>query len=170
MDNVKAVEMLLPTSFFQITHPGKDLPELLAASIHAISNVLSYDGLSGINAPLESVEYLTSMVRETDIGEPGNDRNNGPVRNSNNFLRSLLDSRDYSQNHNRAEMGRFKHHVYHTSNSAPQNHKSEMRFKHHAHHTSSLAQHNQRESHASQGNASNAPRGDSHKRNRGNRG
>ncbi|KAI3694040.1 hypothetical protein L1987_76998 [Smallanthus sonchifolius] len=106
-------ERLSAAVMFKITHPGKDLPELLAASIHAIANVLSYDGLFGINEPLESVDSLTSMVRETDIGQPG------AFRGSNNFLRSLLsnDSQHYSQRHG---VG-FKHPVHHPSYSAPQN-------------------------------------------------
>lgn len=97
----------------QITHPGKDLPELLAASIHAIANVLSYDGLSGINKPLESVDSLTSMVRETDISQPW------AVRGPSNFLWSLIsnDSQHYSQKHG---VG-FQHQVHHQSFSAPQN-------------------------------------------------
>ncbi|KAI7750690.1 hypothetical protein M8C21_029534 [Ambrosia artemisiifolia] len=127
-------ERLSAAIMFKITHPGKDLPELLAASIHAIASVLSYDGLSGINAPLESVDSLTSMVRETNIGQPG------AVRGSNNFLRSLLSngSQHYSQKHG---VG-FKHQFHYQYNSAPPNR------------------------HQNQGNGSNAPKGETHKRHR----
>ncbi|XP_071703468.1 DExH-box ATP-dependent RNA helicase DExH6-like [Rutidosis leptorrhynchoides] len=162
-------ERLSAAIMFKITHPGKDLPELLAASIHAISNVLSYDGLSGINAPLESVDYLTSMVRETDIGEPGSDANKGQFKNTNSFLRSLLGSQDYTKNHNRAEMGRFKHHAHqHVSNSAPKSFHMGQRFRYNPHHTSSSAQQYQHEYPASYGHY--APQGDSYKRHRASRG
>ncbi|KAI3812291.1 hypothetical protein L1987_16998 [Smallanthus sonchifolius] len=71
---------------FKITHPGKDLPALLAASIYAIANVFSYDGLSGIIAPLESFDSLTSPERESDfvIKEP---------HGSLHIVRSLLSNR-----------------------------------------------------------------------------
>ncbi|XP_076906180.1 DExH-box ATP-dependent RNA helicase DExH6-like [Bidens hawaiensis] len=123
-------ERLSAAIMFKITHPGKDLPELLAASIQAIANVLSYDGPSGINGPLESVDSLTSMVGETNIG-----------RGSNNFLRSLL-SNDSQHHHQKHGQG-FKHQVHHHAfNSAPQN-----------------RYHNQ-------GNGSNGPKGETHKRHR----
>ncbi|KAJ0914514.1 putative RNA helicase [Helianthus annuus] len=127
-------ERLSAAVMFKITHPGKDLPELLAASIHAIANVLSYDGLSGINGPLESVDSLTSMVRETNIGQPG------AVRGSNNFLRSLLSNG--SQHYSQKQGVGFKHQVHRQYNSAPQNR------------------------HQNQGNGSNAPKGETHKRHR----
>ncbi|XP_071696376.1 DExH-box ATP-dependent RNA helicase DExH6-like [Rutidosis leptorrhynchoides] len=85
-------ERLSASIMFKITHPGEDLPELLKASIHAISNGLSYDGLSGINAP--PLEPVTSTVKETDIGEPKSDANKGQIGNSIKFLRSLLGSQD----------------------------------------------------------------------------
>ncbi|KAM0016029.1 putative RNA helicase [Helianthus debilis subsp. tardiflorus] len=106
-------ERLSAAVMFKITHPGKDLPELLAASIHAIANVLSYDGLSGITGPLESVDSLTSMVRETNIGQPG------AGRGSNNFLRSLLSNG--SQHYSQKQGVGFKHQVHRQYNSAPQN-------------------------------------------------
>nr|GEU80275.1 DExH-box ATP-dependent RNA helicase DExH6 [Tanacetum cinerariifolium] len=143
-------ERLSAAIMFKITHPGKDLPELLAASIQAVAKVLSYDGLSGINAPLESVDSLTSMVRETDIGQPENDGLNvrlGSSANlqSINFLKSLL-SNDPQQNYqkHRAGPGHFKPHFQH--------------------------QQNYRQNQTSQGNIfTSAPRGDYHKRHRGDR-
>nr|XP_043639978.1 DExH-box ATP-dependent RNA helicase DExH6-like [Erigeron canadensis] len=106
-------ERLSAAIMFKITHPGKDLPEILAASLRAIAKVLSYDGLSGIYTPLESVDSLTSMVKDTDIGQP--------VRSSNNFLKSLLSygSQQYSQKR-RGDAVQFKHHA-HPSNSGPPN-------------------------------------------------
>ncbi|KAL8208141.1 hypothetical protein R6Q57_007553 [Mikania cordata] len=106
-------ERLSAAIMYKITHPGKDLPDLLAASIHAITIVLSYDGLSGINGPLESVDSLTLMVRQTDIDQPA------AAKCQNNFLRSLLsnDSQDFSQ---KRGVG-FKHQVHHPSYLASQN-------------------------------------------------
>ncbi|XP_024993448.1 DExH-box ATP-dependent RNA helicase DExH6 isoform X1 [Cynara cardunculus var. scolymus] len=106
-------ERLSAAIMFKITHPGKDLPELLAASIHAIANVLSYDGLAGIIMPLETVDSLTSKVQETDIGQQG--KVNG---DSDNFLRSLLASND-SQPQFQNQRGWLKHHP---SSSAQRNH------------------------------------------------
>ena len=118
----------------QITHPGKDLPELLAASIQAVANVLSYDGLAGINAPLESVDSLTSMVRETYIGHPENGGWNLRLWSSTNvqsinFLKSLLsnDSQQDYQKH-RAGPGRFKPHFQHPSTSTQQNYHKKSDF------------------------------------------
>ncbi|KAI3728618.1 hypothetical protein L6452_17257 [Arctium lappa] len=105
-------ERLSAAIMFKITHPGKDLPELLAASIYAIANVLSYDGLAGIVLPLESVESLTSKVQETDIGQPGKVKGG-----SNNFLRSLLSNGLQPQFQNQG--GWWKHHP---SSSAQRNH------------------------------------------------
>ncbi|CAI9275397.1 unnamed protein product [Lactuca saligna] len=107
-------ERLSAAIMFKITHPGKDLPELLAASIHAIANVLSYDGLAGINAPLVSVDSLTSMVRETDIGQPPAGGNKGKSKNSNNFLGSLL----YNNDSQRQWSGRPRHHGHHHPSSS----------------------------------------------------
>ncbi|KAI3698316.1 hypothetical protein L2E82_41773 [Cichorium intybus] len=147
-------ERLSAAIMFKITHPGKDLPELLAASIHAIANVLSYDGLAGINAPLVSIDSLTSMVRETDIGQPGSGGKKGNFRSSNNFLKSLLsnDSQNYSH---KQWSGRPHHHVHQPSASGQRN---QHQF-----------QNSQGGGYEGNRNELNGPRGDSLKRHRGNR-
>lgn len=75
-------------------YPGKDLPELFRASTYAIARILSCDGLSGIQLPLESVDSLASMVNATEIDQsaPGGREQMG--QNSVDFLKSLIwDSR-----------------------------------------------------------------------------
>ncbi|XP_038906441.1 DExH-box ATP-dependent RNA helicase DExH6 isoform X2 [Benincasa hispida] len=59
-------ERLSSAILFKVKHPNGVLPSVLNASMHALSCILSYDGLSGIS--LESVEMLTSMVNATEIG------------------------------------------------------------------------------------------------------
>ncbi|KAK9076312.1 hypothetical protein SSX86_004646 [Deinandra increscens subsp. villosa] len=154
-------ERLSAAVMFKITHPGKDLPELLAASIHAIANVLSYDGLSGIVGPLESVDFLTSMIRETDIGQPG------AVRGSNNFLRSLLSSngsQHYPQKHGVGFKNQVHHQVRHQSYSVPQN-----RHQNQGNGSNAPKDSASQNRHQNQGNGSNAPKGETHKRHRANR-
>ncbi|CAN4084548.1 unnamed protein product [Withania somnifera] len=69
-------ERLTAAILFKVTHPGKVLPEVLAASIYAMACILSYNGMSGISLPLEPVDSLTTMVSATEISQsPG--RNNG---------------------------------------------------------------------------------------------
>ncbi|KDP25957.1 hypothetical protein JCGZ_22947 [Jatropha curcas] len=82
-------ERLSAAILFKVTHPRKTLPPALEASMYAIASVLSYDGLSGIPLPLESVDSLTSMVYATGIdNSPGRREamNQGPS----NFLKSLM--------------------------------------------------------------------------------
>ncbi|KAK9052590.1 hypothetical protein SSX86_029219 [Deinandra increscens subsp. villosa] len=65
-------ERLSAAIMFKIAHPGKELPEVLAACIDAVAKVLSYDGLCGVNASFESVEsanLLTPVVTQTNVGQ-----------------------------------------------------------------------------------------------------
>ncbi|KAM1358994.1 hypothetical protein ACFX15_045198 [Malus domestica] len=55
-------ERLSTAILFKVTHPRKDLPPALGASVYAIACALSYDGLSGITLPEESVESPTSVL------------------------------------------------------------------------------------------------------------
>ncbi|KAK9266485.1 hypothetical protein L1049_001691 [Liquidambar formosana] len=89
-------ERLSAAILFKVTHSRKVLPPLLGASIYAIACILSYDGLSGISLPLESVDSLTSMVNATEIDKsaPGK---RGMGHNQNGFLKSLM-SQDTGQN------------------------------------------------------------------------
>lgn len=81
----------------QVTHPGKVLPEVLAASIYAVACILLYNGMSGISLPLEPVDSLTTMVSATGIGHSDTGRNNGmnPNNSPNSFGYSGLHQRPY---------------------------------------------------------------------------
>ncbi|KAL4367098.1 hypothetical protein GQ457_05G017000 [Hibiscus cannabinus] len=63
-------ERLSEAILFKVMHPGEVLPPALGASLYAIACILSYDGLSGIPEPAESVDSLTSRVHSTDINKP----------------------------------------------------------------------------------------------------
>lgn len=67
----------------QVTHPGKVLPEVLAASINAMGCILSYNGMSGISLPHEPVDSLTTMVGATEIGQSDPGWNNRMDMNPN---------------------------------------------------------------------------------------
>ncbi|XP_030929402.1 DExH-box ATP-dependent RNA helicase DExH6 isoform X1 [Quercus lobata] len=82
-------ERLLAAILFKVTHPRTDLPPVLAASMHALARILSYDGLSGVSFPLESVDSLTSMVNATEIDKYSPGKKKEMVQNPNGFLRSL---------------------------------------------------------------------------------
>lgn len=76
-------------------HPQEVLPPVLGASVYAIACILSYDGLSGIPTPAESVDSLTSRVRSTDINKSMQvmkDTSPNPSR----FLLSLLNRNPFS--------------------------------------------------------------------------
>ncbi|KAF2302228.1 hypothetical protein GH714_033802 [Hevea brasiliensis] len=83
-------ERLSAAVLFKVKHPREVLPPALEASMHAAACVLSYDGLSGISLPLESVDSLTSMIRATGINNSAPGRRMGPGQNSNDFLKSLI--------------------------------------------------------------------------------
>ncbi|KAL5791681.1 hypothetical protein ACOSP7_000275 [Xanthoceras sorbifolium] len=91
-------ERLSAAILFKVTHPGVILPPALGASMYAMAVILSYDGLSGILFPTESVDSLTSMIKATEIDKsmPGRDR--GTDQNPSGFLRSLM-TRGTWQNH-----------------------------------------------------------------------
>ncbi|KAK4341799.1 hypothetical protein RND71_037615 [Anisodus tanguticus] len=77
-------ERLAKAILFKPTHPGKVLPDVLAASIYAMSCILSYNGMAGISLPLEPMDLLTTMVNATEIGQSDPGRNNGMDMNPNN--------------------------------------------------------------------------------------
>ncbi|XP_010242093.1 PREDICTED: DExH-box ATP-dependent RNA helicase DExH6-like isoform X2 [Nelumbo nucifera] len=106
-------ERLSAAILFKVKHPCEVLPPALGASIYAIACILSYDGLSGISLPLESVDSLTSMVNAAGInnsaaGEDSKSALSGGRRvvgqnisNSNNYLRQLMnDDIGYDVRHN----------------------------------------------------------------------
>ncbi|KAG4203115.1 hypothetical protein ERO13_A05G380800v2 [Gossypium hirsutum] len=88
-------ERLLAAILFKVMHPHEVLPPVLGASVYAIACILSYDGLSGIPTPAESVDSLTSRVRSTDINKSMpvmKDTSPNPSR----FLLSLLNRSPFS--------------------------------------------------------------------------
>ncbi|GER54025.1 ATP-dependent RNA helicase [Striga asiatica] len=89
-------ERLLAAVFFKVKHPKKVLPEHLGASLYAIACILSYDGMSGISLPNESVDSLASMVSATDISGLGRVSTKSANQPSQNYLKSLLNSRNKS--------------------------------------------------------------------------
>lgn len=82
-------ERLAAATLFKVKHPREVLPPVLGASVFAVACILSYDGLSGIQLPLESVDSLTSMVSaaEIDKSAPGMIEIG---QNSNGFLKSPM--------------------------------------------------------------------------------
>ncbi|TYG72697.1 hypothetical protein ES288_D04G042500v1 [Gossypium darwinii] len=88
-------ERLLAAILFKVMHPHEVLPPVLGASVYAIAWILSYDGLSGIPTPAESVDSLTSRVRSTDINKSMPVmKDTGP--NPSRFLLSLLNRSPFS--------------------------------------------------------------------------
>ncbi|XP_021898474.1 DExH-box ATP-dependent RNA helicase DExH6-like isoform X2 [Carica papaya] len=83
-------ERLSASLLFKVTNPRQDLPPVLGDAIYAVACILSFDGLSGITFPPDSVESLTSMVNATEIGKPASGRR-GTAQNPNGFLKSLMD-------------------------------------------------------------------------------
>ncbi|XP_074309023.1 DExH-box ATP-dependent RNA helicase DExH6 [Silene latifolia] len=83
-------ERLSAAILFKISNPSSVLPPVLGASVYATACLLAYDGLNGISSSVESVDTLTTMVNNTEIGkkkstEPPNlflmSLFNGPQRN-----------------------------------------------------------------------------------------
>lgn len=72
-----------------MTHACEVLPPMLGASVYAIACILSYDGLSGISLPLESVDSLASMVNATEIDNTASGRRR-TGQNPNSFLKTLM--------------------------------------------------------------------------------
>lgn len=58
--------------------------------MYAMAYILSYDGLSGILLPAESMESLASMIQATEIDKSPAARNRGTGQNPSNFLISLM--------------------------------------------------------------------------------
>lgn len=78
--------------------------------MHAIAHVLSYDGLSSVALPSESVDSLTSMIRATGIDNSAPGRRRGPGQNSNGFLKSLMshNTQHATPHYHRARLQGFK--------------------------------------------------------------
>nr|XP_016442949.1 PREDICTED: DExH-box ATP-dependent RNA helicase DExH6-like isoform X1 [Nicotiana tabacum] len=83
-------ERLAAAILFKVSHPGKVLPEILAASIYAMACILSYNGMTGISLLLEPVDSLTTMVSATEIGQPDRGSYNGMDMNPINSLSSPM--------------------------------------------------------------------------------
>ncbi|KAJ4828926.1 DExH-box ATP-dependent RNA helicase DExH6 [Turnera subulata] len=83
-------ERLSAAILFKAINPHKAVPDPLGASAYATACILSYDGLSGISLPANSVDSLTSMVHATELDKaaPGKSKGNGQSQNS--FLSSLI--------------------------------------------------------------------------------
>ncbi|KAL9241714.1 hypothetical protein vseg_015792 [Gypsophila vaccaria] len=77
-------ERLSAAILFKITNPSDVLPPVLGASVYATVCLLAYDGLNGISLAVESVDTLTSMVNNAEIGKKK--KGNAP----NDFLQSLF--------------------------------------------------------------------------------
>ncbi|XP_059664898.1 DExH-box ATP-dependent RNA helicase DExH6-like [Cornus florida] len=98
-------ERLSAAILFKVTHPKKVLPQLLEASVYAISCVLSYDGMSGVSLSLKSVDALTSMVNATEIDQESGRKKMG--QNPNGFMRSLMwndNPQNFPSNHNKGRL------------------------------------------------------------------
>ncbi|KAL2316839.1 hypothetical protein Fmac_030715 [Flemingia macrophylla] len=63
-------ERLSAAILYKVTHPRNPLPPIMAASMHAISCILSCDGCSGVPGMVEGVDTLTTMVNATTLGKP----------------------------------------------------------------------------------------------------
>lgn len=93
-------ERLAAAILFKVTHPGKVLPEVLAASINAMGCILSYNGMSGISLLHEPVDSLTTMVSATEIGQSDPGWNNRMDMNPNISPNSF----EYNGRHQRPNM------------------------------------------------------------------
>lgn len=82
-------ERLSAAILFLVKYPRQTLPPDLGHTIYAIACALSFDGLSGISMPLESVDSLASMVNATEIDKSSHGRKPRPPYPS-NFLKSLM--------------------------------------------------------------------------------
>lgn len=83
-------ERLSAAILFKVINPYKVLPAALEASAYATACILSYDGLSGISLPSESMDSLTSMVHATKIDKATSGRSRGKGQNPNSLLSSLM--------------------------------------------------------------------------------
>ncbi|KAJ8753423.1 hypothetical protein K2173_019822 [Erythroxylum novogranatense] len=82
-------ERLSAAILFKVLQPQKVLPPALAASVYATAGILSFDGISGISLPVESVESLTSMVHATEINKPSPGKRR-MSQNANSFPESVM--------------------------------------------------------------------------------
>ncbi|KAL0307181.1 UNVERIFIED_CONTAM: DExH-box ATP-dependent RNA helicase DExH6 [Sesamum radiatum] len=74
-----------------VTNPQRVLPKHIAASLHAIACILSYDGMSGIPLPSEPVDSLATMVSAANISQQANNGNKMVIdQPSKNYLKSLI--------------------------------------------------------------------------------
>ncbi|GAA0171337.1 RNA helicase [Lithospermum erythrorhizon] len=92
-------ERLSAAILFKVKHPGKVLPDVLDASMYSMACILSYDGMSGVSSPYESVDTLTSMVSAAEINRLGPGSNQRGNHSNNNFTASTT-GRGKSQNSN----------------------------------------------------------------------
>ncbi|KAL0362125.1 UNVERIFIED_CONTAM: DExH-box ATP-dependent RNA helicase DExH6 [Sesamum calycinum] len=84
-------ERLSAAIFFKVTNPQRVLPKHIAASLHAIACILSYDGMSGIPLPSEPVDSLATMVSAANISQQANNGNKMVIdQPSKNYLKSLI--------------------------------------------------------------------------------
>ncbi|KAL0400215.1 UNVERIFIED_CONTAM: DExH-box ATP-dependent RNA helicase DExH6 [Sesamum radiatum] len=84
-------ERLSAAIFFKVTNPQRVLPKHIAASLHAIACILSYDGMSGIPLPSEPVDSLATMVSAANISQQAAKGNKMVVdQPSRNYLKSLI--------------------------------------------------------------------------------
>lgn len=83
-------ERLSAAILFQVSNPGKVLPEFLGASISAALCILSFDGMAGIAQSSEPVEGLATMDDITEISQSGSERKKGTDLKHNSFLSSLI--------------------------------------------------------------------------------
>ncbi|KAG6661759.1 DExH-box ATP-dependent RNA helicase DExH6-like [Carya illinoinensis] len=90
-------ERLSAAVLFKVTHPRTVLPPVLGASMHAVANILSFDGLSGMSIPLEPVDSLTSMVNAAEINKSAPGKRRMMVQNSDGYLRSLMGDSMYQK-------------------------------------------------------------------------
>ncbi|KAF5744051.1 ATP-dependent RNA helicase DHX36-like isoform X1 [Tripterygium wilfordii] len=70
-------ERISAAILFKVTHPHEQPPPVLEVSTLAIAYVLSYDGLSGVSLPRESVESLTSILHATEINSSKQEMSKG---------------------------------------------------------------------------------------------
>ncbi|KAH7533694.1 hypothetical protein FEM48_Zijuj04G0158700 [Ziziphus jujuba var. spinosa] len=81
-------ERLAAAILFKVTHPTEALPPLLAASAYAIALILSYDGMSGMYLPSESLDSKMSK-KDNEIDKSEGVRAS-PHQSSMAYLSSLL--------------------------------------------------------------------------------
>ncbi|XP_057792860.1 DExH-box ATP-dependent RNA helicase DExH6 isoform X2 [Salvia miltiorrhiza] len=117
-------ERLSSAILFKVTHPRRNLPEHLGASLYAIACILSYDGMSGISLPPEPVDALATMVGAADIGHANRGKKTAINRPSTTYLRSLL---YHDSNRNHQHSSHNQSHTSHHHAVGPQKHVPEAR-------------------------------------------